>query len=323
MYQSAYDTTACVGFRIDPLLNSITEEFVGGNIENFTRLHTINAGETVGEIYGLFHPDSNIRQFAHPIQVSDSKTNVRQGEKTIRLFVDLRTCTRPVRIIEAGRLPYSITDNGEYTFAVMRAKMQLYWMVYGEASLSPIGEFPGKIFCIWISETLSRNLGLSLEAQTAVRTVVADHYLNMFESKDSVSDDSVVGDNRRIKRIADLTDLPADFVIKNISNYPSPSRNIEEMVHNMTATTGGDRLSDLSTGSLIGVLARSWRGATGSEVVAVSLEHPPTFMAMVYASLTELSVKNTNLAKIALMKVRDSSAQSFLMGIQRIAKQGE
>jgi hypothetical protein len=322
VYRSAYDTTACKGYQIDKTVNDIAADYAGGNHDYFHLLHTLDCDGKRGEIYGLFHPESRVKPFSHPIRSYDSKSNRTQGTEVVRLFVDLRTSTRPNRIVD-GNNPYAITDNGEFTFQVARAKLELYWTIHGELSLSAFAEYPGKIFSTWISETLARNLGLSLESQIAVRAISADHFLNMFEPMESSFHDDNVSDHKRIKRIAEISDLPTEHIIRYISTYVSPSKNVGELVEHMTGSTGGDRLSDLTGPALVGIIAHSWRGTMGTETVAVSLEHPPTFMAMIYTALSELAVKNTNLAKIALMKAKDSSSDAFLRGLSRIFNQAE
>lgn len=323
MYKSAYETTACQGWRTQDTINDLAADYAGGNIHYFHLVHEIRCDNKVAMIYGLYHPDSRVKPFTHPIRSYDSKSNRTMGEEVIRLFVDLRSCTRPIRgtvasSVANGEQPYAISDNGEYTFQTTRAKLEAYWTMHGEHSLSAFSEYPGKIFSTWISETLTRNLGLSLESQIAIRVIAADHFINMFESKDNVFKDDSSTDTRRIRRIAEMTDIPSEQIIRFISSYESPSRNVMELVKNMTESTGGDRLSDLTGPALVGIISHSWRGNLGTETVAVSLEHPPTFMAIVYTSLTELAVKNTNLAKIALMKARDASADAFLKGMVRI-----
>lgn len=321
MYTTAYATTACQGFRTDRLANQLAIDANGQSLsENFSLLNTIAYGDKEVKIYGLFNPNAQSPVFIHPYTLGTKKEG---SVEVTTMVVDLRHFTKPVRrYLGEGATEFSVSDQSEFMFTKVRASLEAYAALYGPRSLAALSEFPAKIYSTWISETLTRNLGLSLENQTTVKVVCADHFMALFD-EGQVSDEARMNDHMRIKRLSDLTDLTAEYVSRVVDQYQSPSRNINEMVENIRACSGGDRLADLSVAVLIGILARSWRGTMGSEMVGVSLEHPPTFLAMIYTSLTEIGVKNTNLAKLALLKLRDRSAQNFIQGTQRIALRSE
>jgi hypothetical protein len=62
---------------------------------------------------------------------------------------------------------------------------------------------------------------------------------------------------------------------------------------------------------LITILKSSWFGNNAAELLAVSLEHPPTWVSLVYTSLSERSFKNANLSKIVERYGKNNADNEF------------
>ena len=59
-------------------------------------------------------------------------------------------------------------------------------------------------------------------------------------------------------------------------------------------------------------MGNTWFGANAKEILAVALEHPPTWLSLVYIALKERSYKNTSLAKIALRYALNKGGNDFI-----------
>ncbi len=76
--------------------------------------------------------------------------------------------------------------------------------------------------------------------------------------------------------------------------------------------SGSMRLQDLKVATLYTYLAGSWFGMNRIELMGVTVEHLPTFVAIVFYALTTRSYRNTEVSKVALRYERSPDAKAFV-----------
>jgi hypothetical protein len=74
--------------------------------------------------------------------------------------------------------------------------------------------------------------------------------------------------------------------------------NLKDLVDSIKTCTENPRLDDLNVGIIISVISGTWFGTNGKAIVSAALEHPPTWVTLLYSAFTERSFKNSGLSKV-------------------------
>lgn len=90
---------------------------------------------------------------------------------------------------------------------------------------------------------------------------------------------------------------------------------IKDFCAQVKEITENNRLQAFEEGILVNLLIASWFGTNAREMIAVALEHPPTWIALVYAAFTEKSYKNTVISKIAYRYLGSKGENDFVRSL--------
>ena len=77
------------------------------------------------------------------------------------------------------------------------------------------------------------------------------------------------------------------MILGNITEFCSTVQNVLENV----------RLKDFSMGMLVTLIGNSWFGVNANKILAIALEHPPTWLAVMGSAINYKGYKNTTIAK--------------------------
>jgi hypothetical protein len=75
-------------------------------------------------------------------------------------------------------------------------------------------------------------------------------------------------------------------------------------------------LNNLNTATLYPIMAGTWYGANSAEMVAVALEHPPTWVTMVYQATTARSYYHSALAKMLEQNQYKNEVRQFVISLR-------
>lgn len=290
MFNKPYETTPCADYNMSRVKDGIRLALIEGTSD-------AALGADKNSIPGvrlITSRNRDIPPFSHPFIYEDD------GKKSV--FIDARGFTR---IDREGAM--SISSKTEYDFNVLRAKLSLFWVTQSPADLFALGQLPMTVFCRWISENLARRFGLDPASQMRATIVTGFFYLSMYRLDPEMDEEAKIKSSTQISR---ATRINVDDIFE-IADKMKPMTNVKDFVENLVECVGSVRLERFNIGVLYSSLGGSWFGGNAPELVAVALEHPPTFLAMVFTALHERGFRNTGIAKVVLAADRGDLGRTF------------
>ena len=98
-----------------------------------------------------------------------------------------------------------------------------------------------------------------------------------------------------------------------------PLPNIQSFVNWVKKILDTPRVEDLTVGYLYIALGASY-GVAYREAVAISLEYPPVFIAMVYTALNDRGYSKTGLGKIVEKVISRDNHKEFIKNVNHLIK---
>lgn len=240
-----------------------------------------------------------IAPFSHPLNVE-----TRTGSF---IAIDTRPFTRQNR---EGVI--SITSPTEYQFMVLRGFLTKLWARGGQSEFLTIGEIVPKVFIRLLSENIVRRMGLTPMDQQKLVIVTGLFYFSLFTDEDEFSEQDRLRIATRIGRSALI---PVDRVLEVIEGLPV-LKTVFDYCETVKKVVQTPRLEQFNPGLLYASLGGVWFGAAAREVVAVSIEYPPTFIAMVYMALTDRTYHSAMFTKLVHSVEKNNSGRDFLVNLR-------
>lgn len=297
---TAYNTTLGMAIPTKPIEDAIREVLVTTPLSK-TKLNFRSNGNGWYEpafITGAYDQDAKVPLFTHPISIQTHK-----GEKY--LVTDLRLfLTKDPDPENIQRSVRSLTD---FNLAKAKALLTMKWL-NGDMDEMRIGmSFAGDVFSGWIAESISKSYQLDFQDLSRIKILALVYYYLLFSEEEFRPNDV----NRDIvMHVVKSTKLPAETVyavvekIENLNTIADLCRNIVTVCENV-------RLKDFNLAMLLTIVGNSWYGANAKENIAVALEHPPTWIAIVYTALTERLFKTSKVYSLAEQYGRRGRADEF------------
>lgn len=292
IYLTAYDTLAGSGYKLDKIVQGIEKAIINGQYV---------VDENNKNVYRLYsHELDDIPAFFHPLLVRDKLDE--------KLILDLRQFTKFDRA--SGDFQFRLTN--ESSFQVNRGLLNAIWLERDPFVLLGISPIPMVVFSSWISENVARRFALDPREQLAIAIFAAYYYYCLFSDNDQFDDEDT---NRIVSSISRNLRCSAMDVVDILDRVPGVVPGIEKFCQDLEEVTGSVRLKNFNTAALFQLLGGSWFGTNARELIAVSLEHPPTWIALVLSAFTERTYRNTILAKTAERKTSKVAGDNFSRAI--------
>lgn len=279
MILQPYQTTPLGAYNLSRIEKEINVALIEGELRDATTKSNA-VYDKVKEI-----PPSNkvIPQFGHPIAIT-------RGTGETYWVID----TRPYTSIDRLGV-FQVRDHSQHDFMVMRGVLSRIWAEGEQGLFITLGDIAPKAFATWISDNLTRALNLNPQEQQNVAIAAAWYYMGLFEDASEMEDEIT---RRRLSTvIANLTRSNPNTVLELMGEHRTP-HNITEFVELLKSGTFSPRLAQMSVGFLYSVLRSSWFSTNDQEMVNVSLEHPPTWITMVYSAFNDRLYHRTFLTKL-------------------------
>lgn len=270
MFKSPYETTVCKNHRIGDIVKELDRLLIGGELVNIS-----------SRVFLLGPDHSDIKPFAHPI-VKEGRSNNQA------IVVDVRSSAR---VSSDG----NFTGGSDFEYAKLRGLLiDRAWIDGNTKDLLSTGDYSVRVYSRLMSENLGRRMNLTPETQVRVQVISAYFYLLQFEEAPEKNEDE---DLTRAKRISRAIGVPVPTVIEMSEELPLMA-NIEEFSSVVSQYGESIRLGKLSPGLIYTMLGGIWFGANANENVAVALEHPPTFIAMLYMATVNRGYRKSILGQL-------------------------
>lgn len=292
IFKSAYDTTATQGFRMDKTVDAIQRAWISGELKMAaTGIRVVEGGRSVVDA---------VPQFEHPLWIEDS-------DKQHFISFDARPFGKNDRM--SGQ--FVVRDGIQYDTAMLRAKLNYVWLTETPNILRDISQLPAAVFAAWMAESITRRFVLDPEEQLRLAILAGYHYQCLFTDVEKF-DERELG--RVVKAVSSSVSASAEQVYDLLSDLPV-LQSISDFCAHAEKITGSVRLKELNPPLLITLLGGSWFGHNHKEMIAVALEHPPTWLAILAACYQSRTFKNSQVARVAEIKDRQQAGQNYLRSV--------
>lgn len=287
--KTAYETTACVGYRIDKTTAALKVAFHTGGLEY----------DPTYNIYKLFDRNAacnDVPAFAHPIAININEADM--------LFIDVRSFGK----WDDGANEFKVRNEIDNTLLVARAKLNSIWINETPTWLRDVSPAPMALFASWISEAVGKRFALDPKEQFNLGILAAIFYNSQFTDSVELDERDKL---RAINAVTKALRASAQDVME-IMDKVSIVNNVFEFCSRAEEISGSIRLKELNPGVLFGILGGTWFGANAREMVAVAIEHPPTWMAILLSAYTERTFKNSQISKLTERNSFKKSGEDFV-----------
>lgn len=240
-------------------------------------------------VTALHDSENNIPLFSHPYYF---KTH--EGKEILATDMRLYLKKKVFDGTLAG-LSKSIISQVEYSFMRHRAILNLEWLQGDVDALKLNLYFSTAMFGKWIADVIAKAYAIDARDQIVVAIASTYYYQALFTDNDSYDEDTL---HKWQIHTCKALNTDSRFVKEVFSKMPKIV-GIQSLIDCIQLSTDNVRLKDLSLVSLLTLLKNSWYGINSKEIIAIAIEHPPTWMAIIYAALSEKTFKSSLIYKIA------------------------
>lgn len=237
------------------------------------------------DLYGIIRDDMDIPPFIQPFSYVDN------GKRFT--FIDIRGAKIDPYMSHGE---YYKTSELKYKATILRGKLQSAWFnSFNKDQFENLIPYAHEIYGMWISSVLSKRFGLDQGQQFMIRAIAAIYFYGLFYKEFNHWQDPNTREMARLKlKGLKLSDMYTDHVVEAI---PTQMNTLEDLVENIKKITGSVKLERLTSGVLISLIASSW-SQNEELTLALSLEHPPTFLSLILIAVEEAFYRKTGFAQI-------------------------
>jgi len=264
-------------------------------IKPFSNLH-VTLNPVI--LYGLSDVEKSIPVFNHPIINVENKW----------IALDLRSCVK----LSDDKESYEIRNESEYQLALQRFILTAMWFVEKESALYTL-KLAHFAFATWLSDNLTKKFGLDMNNQLQLKILALIYYSRLFT--DNYTDDDFT---KLLVRSQDDIIIPK--LLEEVKDQIGDLENIEDFCKACYDVTKNIRLKNLDLNVMVNLVANNWIGNMGKELAMLSLEHPPTWISLVYSSLTQRSFKKSYIAGIVDKLDKRGKGDEFLKALIGITR---
>lgn len=308
MFVDSYSTSMGSMYNVKPVIHAIQESIIQDNLTSMSLGVLENGGIKPVFITGSFSSEDKIPLFTHPISIFNFNGNS-------YLCTDLRLFIRKGDMFED--IEKRIRNTTEYDFAKSRAVLNLVWIAEGAGSIKNDLRFCEVVYAAWLSQVISRAFALDFKDQTIVSIMASLFYQSLFGDIDSLSEEDK---HKLTVHTMETTKAPSDLV-KEVVNKIKPFKDIHDWCEQLNTVLENVRFTKFNAAVLLNAISTSWYGQNAKEILAVSLEHPPTWCAMVYTALKQRTYKNSMVYQVAERMGKRGAADQFLTSYMMLVRQ--
>jgi hypothetical protein len=301
IHHTAYETTACAGFRMASIVDAILEAQV--------RDHLTTA-DSVAYVDASTGASGQIKAFKHAVYIHKATNprdwgGARADNQDPILAMDVRACGR----FDAKTGRFKITNSTMYKNLVYRAALSSVWLTNGASAFRNITPMATSVFASWLAEAIGFRYNLDPKSKIDLMIVAGIFYQS--NHVEGIEFDKG-NEQRYLSAIANSIRVPVSDVAR-VYQQTQAINSIEEFCSKAKTVLGNVRLENLNAGVLIALMGSTWAGDNAPELTAVALEHPPTWISLVYEAATNMALKKVGLSKIV-------ERRQYVEGIDRLAQ---
>ena len=290
---TAYDTSACKNIILKDITNDLTKAVIVDEIKKeehssvrsdlaFT-YYIVEGGNTSSDAIKYFH---------HPM-LFNNNTKDNNGQHVKEFAIDARSYGAWHKPSEA----FIIRNTSGYEFELQRTVLNQMWYKERPETLRDISHIPAQIYVTLISECVGKRYALDPREQAIISILSGYFYCGLFTDSDHFDEAEY---SKILSYVAKATRLPITQVEEYLETLDKVViKDLSSLCETIVSATNSMALKDFNIGMLFALTTSTWFGNNAKEVLAVGLEHIPTWLVIVYNSLEEATFKRSILAKVS------------------------
>jgi hypothetical protein len=299
IYNTAYQTTACANFRMQDIVSAVREAQVRD---------CLPSADGVAYVDVSTGASGQVKAFKHALLVTKHDVQAIRHSNELKLEPFLAMDVRAAGRFDVTTNRFKVTNSTMYKNLVYRAGLTALWLSNGATAFRAITPMATGIFAAWLSEAIGFKYALDPKAKIELMIVAGIFYQS--NHVEGIEFDQG-NEDRYLAAIANA--LKVNVVdVKRIYAQTQVISSIEDFCNKVKLVLGNIRLENLNHGILITLMGSTWAGDNAVELTAVALEHPPTWISLVYEAATNLALKKVGLSRIV-------ERSQYKDGLERLA----
>lgn len=311
---NAYDTSVGQMIPIKPVLTALNRFLIITNNKNLNYEYRSDEDTRLVFIAGWDEDEKDIPIWDFPIAFRDSKHN-----ETVA--VDLRKyLNKPTNGVTINNLSDIVRDKTGYNYTVLNTLITNEMINNNFGKFKPIEKTFVSGYAIWLSTSIANAIMLGLDEKLYIE-IVAQHFMysKLVSGKITLEDVNTIVNKISNNKLSIPTNIKVIKAIVDKLNHDVST--MEDLVDNMKIVLGEDKSIMINTSSLISIIANAWFGPNGTETVLIAVENIPTWISMMYISVTTNSYKNSRISMILDKNKNKLGIQDFSKYIELYLKE--
>lgn len=296
MILDPYSTTYGKIVNIGKLKNDLEKYIIGTSLINLNYEFKNNDNTNMIFITGCNIEEKELPPFDSPILI--------EHRNKINVISDLRKYLvkleeQPLNVLDVAK------DTGNAEFIAIRNIVTADYAAEYIGLYKPYLKNVTSAYSILISHVIDTIIKLNPEERINVELAAAYFYLHSFINPEELKNPDSTDYIPNLLE-ANLNTIKFSFSLnsKVISNFINKVIDIQydgtinNLLEYVKRAVGNDKEKLININVVINVLSGLWYGHGGSEVMLISIEHAPTWISLVYTSLSNSNFKRSRLTQI-------------------------
>ena len=249
-------------------------------------------------LLGRSEVEKDIVPFNHPLI----------NEKGGWVAFDLRAIVKVDRA--SGKV--EVRNEAEFQMSLQRLILSTMWYCDKQTGIYSL-KLPHIAFGRWLSENLTKRFGLSLVDKARIEVLAFVYYAKLFTNEFTTDD----LDKLKIRL---SNEIFSKDIIDEITEKVKDLENIQQFCEACYVITGNVRLKGLNSSVLVNVIQNNWFGLNAKELTLLALEHPPTWISLVYGGLTQRNFSKNYIGDIVEKLNKRGAGDEFLKALVYLTK---
>lgn len=265
MFATAYSTTAASSFYNKELNSRLILALAEGVLTDIDpEIPSLKALVDRGP------KAKDIPPFEHPVLVEQSTGNV--------WIVDMRPYATRIAAHDGS---LSISPDSAQGLLLLRAKVEMYWNQFPKGEMLFWGDIQTVVFARWISGLLKGRLNLSPVDLETVQVILGYYYLNLFYTEAEFNKAKLDNFAMKLNRMLGVDINKVRALISELGYMAT----LNDLVIALQNNVDNPAIKLVDAKYIYVVTMNSWFGSADAKaLIAVALEFPPAFIAMVLAA---------------------------------------
>ena len=296
IFYSPYETTIGSKFNTDRSQTAIRQSLG----LNYPWMKINEANKTV-----FIYPNPVVPTFSHPLTIETVKG-------LTYTFCDLSSFIR-----ERQEGEYAVANKPLFSLQTIRTVLTADLINNGTRSIKSLSPNVVKTYVDLITYSLSMAFSLNNEEVLALRALSGWMYYSMLHN------DPFAGElefDALVAKLAREINIPSSFLYRYLDQ--EFYKNVGDFLEKIRQKISNPAVQKINEGLFYTVIAKNlnanvWIGLEKQEILAMSVEHIPTFVATLVICLSEQVFKNAGLTKMALRNFTRDKA-NFILAVNSI-----